>query len=85
MLKVNTQILESMEKQYPGITRVILVLDERRLPRCPACGSRNTAAVSPLLGPRSQHIALATSQVHLSAGEDMPARYFCHTCGKYFD
>ena len=85
MLKVNSHILESMEQQFPGITRVILVLERTPLPRCRLCGSRNTAAVSPELGPRSRHIALATSKVHLSAGESVPARYFCRDCGEYFD
>ena len=74
-----------MDREYPGIARVILQFEHARLPRCRVCGSRETAEVYVGTTQRSQQIAFATSKVHLIARNPAEGKYYCHACGQYFN
>lgn len=83
MLKVDETWLSRVEKVYPGIRESIRHFEELNLPSCPACASKDTAAVSAGIVGRSIHVAAATTKIRLLPNV-VPGDYFCNTCREYF-
>jgi hypothetical protein len=84
-LRIDSQRLASMERDYPGITAQIHRYDCCDLPTCPNCCSNDTAAVHVGLVGRSMNIAFATTKFRLLANGPKPGAYYCNQCGRYFD
>jgi hypothetical protein len=85
MLKVDKKTLDRMEVNYPGIREQILSREEAVLPKCPQCGSTDTAKVEVGIIGRTIHIAAATSKFKLLPNGPVPGKYFCGKCAQYFD
>ncbi len=84
MIKVNGHVLKSMERNYGGIVGSIMEIERSLLPRCPLCGSKDTANVYVGTTQRAKQVAMATSKAHLVASNPAPGRYFCNACTQYF-
>ncbi len=84
MIKVTREIIDRMEKQYPGITAQIYYYEKNQLPGCPECGQGDTAVVQVGLTGRSINIAMATSKFHLRPNGKV-GNYYCTQCQVYFD
>ncbi len=85
MLKVNTQVLRSMELKFPGIGSSITQMEAAIIPPCPNCGSGQTARVYLGSNERSRLVAMATTKVCLITHNPSPGNYFCNECAEYFD
>ena len=84
MLKVLASELETLERQYPGISRTVRYFEEMVLPPCPRCGSTDTAKVTVGLVGRSINLAAATTKMKLLANGPTPGNCFCNACKEFF-
>ena len=85
MLKISEQAIEQMEVNYPGIKEQIMRFENAILPRCVHCGSASTADVQIGLIGRTINISAATTKFKLVPFPPKQARYFCNSCGKFFN
>lgn len=84
-LKVDTETLERLERQYPGIGESIRARESTPLPPCTRCGSTDTAEVGCGIVGRSVAFATATTRFTLLANGPRPGAYYCNSCGEFFD
>lgn len=85
MLTMDKEQLDLMDKRYPGIRKTILCFEQARLPKCPRCGSKNTARVQCGIIGRTINIASATTKFKLMPNPPTPGRYFCNVCNEFFN
>jgi hypothetical protein len=77
---------KSLEEQYPGITEQFTRFEQAELPSCPHCGSVNTASVQVGIIGRTITLSALTRKFKLVPNiEDRLGKYFCNTCGNFFD
>jgi hypothetical protein len=84
MIKVDKETLDLMESQREGIIDQINRFEEAEFPKCPNCGSMDTASVQIGIMGRTIYIAAATTKVHLIPNGPKPGDYFCNKCNKHF-
>ena len=85
MLKRDKEVLDEMEKLYPGILEQILRFEKAKLPICPRCRSENTANVQIGIIGRTIKISSATTKFKLIPNGPKPGAYFCNICDKFFN
>ncbi len=85
MLKVDQKTLDELERQHEGIVGMIMHFEKAILPKCPHCGSSDTADVECGFVGRTLNIAAATTKISLFPSSPPPGNYFCNDCRKYFD
>ncbi len=85
MIKINKELLDHIERQYPGIGDTILHYENATLPVCSRCGSTDTAEVGAGLIGRTINLAAATTKFKLIPNSPSPATYFCNECDEFFN
>ena len=76
-------MLENLDKNYPGIKKQVMRFEQMEMPPCPHCGSEDTAIVQVGIIGRSINVAAATRKVTLVANHK-PGDYRCNVCKEYF-
>lgn len=84
MLKASREVIDSMETQYPGISKTIQYFENLDIPPCPKCGSEDTAIVQVGIIGRTIYIASVTTKFALRPNGPVPGKYYCNSCSKYF-
>jgi hypothetical protein len=85
MLEITLEELDSLELCYPGIKQNILFFENAQLPTCSLCQSEDTADVQIGVIGRTITICASTTKFKLIPNGPRPGRYFCNTCGKFFN
>jgi hypothetical protein len=76
----------SIEERYPGITEQLNHFKQIKLPSCSHCGSTDTASVQVGIIGRTILLAGLTKKFKLVPNaKDRLGKYYCNTCGKFFD
>jgi len=83
MIRVTQEAMEQLEKQYPGFKEQVERFESMKLPRCPDCGSGNTASVVVAIIGRTLALDCATTKIHLDPKGW--GSYFCNRCKRYFN
>jgi DNA-directed RNA polymerase subunit RPC12/RpoP len=84
MLRVSRTWIDAVDEEYTGFSESVERWEASQLPRCPHCGSDETAKVSAGLVGRSIRLAAATTKIRLLANGH-PADYYCNRCKSYFN
>ena len=86
MLKVSHSEIQQMEREYRGIADTILYFENMTIPRCPFCGSSDTAISQVGIIGRTLRIVHATKKFHLCASaSQVHGKYFCNKGRHYYD
>jgi hypothetical protein len=85
MMKITQSEVEELEQIYPGIASSIKSFEDAEVPVCPLCGSADTADVQVGVIGRTICLVSATTKVKLIPNGPKPGRYFCNTCGNFFN